>query len=224
MQLSFDPVVCGLAGLAFMLALHEYRRNTRVILKIVDAHLSYFSYSTLTFAICNKGRPLHDIQLHLQFRPPDGHGTVTFPLRLKSDKSPQHVFPSGMVATFALRSNELDQASRNRLLQLEDVAAQGAVLSFSSDGYYAKRFRIGGYRDKITIIWGRLARRVNDLFISQIQRPGKPTLTVSRKIVPFAKPLSIPVTMFVGSLKKQESDVAESTKHITVTPIQDDLP
>ncbi len=228
MQLSFDPIVCGLVLVAFFLALHEYRRNTRVILKIIDASALMSRsvdkyngkwYHKLVFTIRNQGRTLHSLSVFLEFSGPNKSGWITCPLHRRSTTHSDHTqFPPGMVGVFSFESPEIDQGQRGMLLLLSDVRAQDAVLSVYSNGYLAKSFRIGRAGDKAKLIWNRLAWRFNSAFDTHIQRPSQRPLTKLGEVLPYAHPLHVKVNSFLANLKKEAEAVGPDTTRPSNAP------
>ena len=221
MQWSFDPILFVTAVLALLFAYHEYSRNTRVRLKIVN-----FTYSErasrgpgemrvvrlLAAHVRNHGIPLHDPLLVLGFRGSDGPGWFSCPFEGSKEHGwQQGEFARGMMGEFVLTEDQFDLRGVQMSSLLVDPAAQKAKLSLYSQGFLVCSRRIGGYRDKLGRLMNRVIFPFNSMFTVNVPIPGsQETLLKTREIIhPFIV-VEDHLRLFIQEVKRHSAPNASS--------------
>lgn len=94
-----------------------------------------------------------------------------------------------MVAEFGIKLSELDRTGQTVLSLLVDPGQQDASYVVTSQGYSAKRIRIGGRRACMTIKWNRFVYRFNHLFDKQIGEHGLKQAEILPELVDLTTPV-----------------------------------
>lgn len=215
--ISFDPLACLVGLLAIWLTVYGLRRNYSVILRLVEvssgarpsAHeIKCELFFELELLIRNCGRPLHDLMVCLEFRFPRAGAWLSMPLRhFGAARDPgveqrNGEFSQGMVGRFGLKSYQMDDSSKGLLSALQNASEQGAMICVYSQGYLAKRLRIGAGFDLFKFRWNQAAWRINRMFDSYVTpRGSKQRFLKPGKLIPVLPCLYWPVSCFVSGIK-----------------------
>ena len=211
MQITFDPILFGTALLALWFGFHEYYRNTRVRLRIVDFHCSLRMRAgavgpvrMVIARVKNLGISLHAPSLALGFRGPDRRGWISCPFQRSGEHGWQGgEFARGMTVEFLLTSDKLGPGEMHMLSLLADPTAQGATLAFFSQGFLVKQRRVGGYAEKLKRMWNRSAASFNGLFDVHTRIPGSQnTILTMWKIIPGFVTIEDHLRQFLREVKK----------------------
>jgi len=208
--------VCVVAVTALWFALYELRSNNNVILRIDECHGSEVTdldenhgktFAELSIVIRNRGLCLHDLAASLSFCGEWGAGHLNFPLTRIGRKADSHdEFSRGMVATFTLKSYELDLGDIHMLQGLGSPRERDATLNIWSQGFLAKQFRIGGLRDRLAQRWNRTAYSFNHVFERRTgtNPEGMPVVKMP-EIIPYRPTVERQVVNFIVSLERLRS-------------------
>jgi len=216
MQYSFDPIVCVVAVLALWFAFYELRSNNNVVLRVKECRGSVMEsvyenreqeFAYLSVVIRNHGICLHDLAVSLSFCVERGGGRMSLGLVRAEGRTSQHdQFSKGMVAEFSLKSYELEPGDTDMFLYLKKPREQLAAFDVWSQGFIARQFRIGGFRDRIARRWNPIAYRFNRLFKKRTgtSPEGFPVVRTP-KILPVLPALDQQVMSFISSLEELKS-------------------
>jgi len=220
--LSVDPAAFTLAFLAIALSLWQLRRTYKVIVGIADAAAGGTHsdenrgqmFTTLNIHILNKGRPLHDVQVTLEFRPYGMAGSSRIPLKFyPPDNSIPAVyrkgeFGQGMIGNFGFKSYQLEANEAKLLGSIRDAAEQGLQLVIYSQGYRAAVFNVDTGMDLIKGRWREFAQRVNLTFDTRTSIKGsKARFNKPGKLLPIFPSLGFAIKMFVRGRNEGDGNI-----------------
>ena len=172
-------------------------------------------FNTFTLIIKNTGISLHDVSLSLEFMAPSGHGTVNIPVPLTQGKrAVSGEFAKGMLAEFGFKSYQLDPHSKAILLMLKDPAKQFACLSLYSQGYIAKRWRLGTWKHAAKSMWNHLAGKFNYKIHRTMARDENGSPIVKYYNLPTFSVLTAQVSTFVKCTQQELVREAKATKEM----------
>ena len=210
MQLGFDPITFCIALLALLLTYMECRRNSRVILEVLQTRCCFTQsldkndgrpFSNFMILMRNSGISLHSVHAVLSFREPNGASRINVPFQVRSSHaSAAGEFARGMIVEFGLKSYSLRPFEASLLLSLRCPRIQGATVAIYSQEFFVKRFRIGGMRDRILTSWNRLAFLINGAFATHVKL-GRPAQSIlrTREIMRLQPALDTDVMNFINS-------------------------
>ena len=210
MQLGFDPITFCIALLALLLTYMECRRNSRVILEVLETRCCFTQsrdendgrpYSDFTILMRNSGITLHGVHAVLSFREPNGASRINVPLQVRSSHaSAAGKFARGMIVEFGMKSSSLRPFEASLLLSLKCPRIQRATVAIFSQEFFVKRFRIGGMRDRVLTSWNRLAFLINGAFTTHVKfgRPAQSILR-TREIMRLQPVFDFQVMNFINS-------------------------
>ena len=225
---QIDPAACVLAVIALIFAWRVERRNTRVVLKIMECEGSSQRsvdenncqiFHLFRVLIRNNGIILHNPTVALKFNRDDGRGTLSLKLRqLTEIPNGANEFAKGMIAEFALKSYHLDKVGVDWLLSLKDVDTQKARLVVCSQEYVAAKIRLGGWSDRALRYWNRLAFRFNMKFWRKrgADESGQPML-YTPKILPIFMTTGCPLSNFINELRRDRNPTAQGSENTRKT-------
>jgi hypothetical protein len=208
---GFDPIAFLTSLFAVWFAWHESRKNNTVLLKIVDVQCTgrqainenhcqpFMEFRVL---IRNQGIALYDPQLALGYTEQSGFGSMTVPLKRRTKRTGEiSQFARGMIAEFGFKTYEMDEHDFHMLNALKDVADQKARLTLFSQGFVAKVFHAGRWRDRLAQRWNSLAFRLNSKFDRKV---GEQHLKRGHFLPADVPNIAGPLRQFIRGVQKQE--------------------
>jgi hypothetical protein len=216
-NVGFDPAALLTALIAILFTYRESRRNNSVVLRIERCQYES-TYSPkrsngeadrrLSLLIRNLGISLHDPSVTLNFRERRGYSRCNIVFSRANEPSEgRDEMSKGMIAEFALKTADRLGIQSGLLFELEDPTAQNVWISVYSQGYLAKRFRVGGLRDRLVSRWNSLAFRVNQLFIRRVRANERGEEAIKTPMVlPTFIALEPAMMLFVNSLRRSHEN------------------
>lgn len=213
MNIGVDPVAFALALLVAFLTIIEFRRNHSVILHIIDVSTIatqaidennaqlFYSFRIL---IRNLGIPLHSVAVTLQFRPPDGSGSMQLrlPPIARSHRVESGEFAKGMIGEFGFKTYQMDRITFQLLRALKNPVEQEAKIVVYSQGYRAKAFKVGVGVDLLKRRWSELGGRINPMFDSFVTPKGsRKRLLKTGNVIPTWPSIWKKLTEFLGYIE-----------------------
>lgn len=159
-----DLIALVSAFFAIGLAVYEMRRNSSVVISLVEAtHQAVGRVGVrggklvheLTIVVRNDGVALHDVRAYLEFsgeRPHFGHCSI--PLKVNNEVYGDGAFTRGMIAAFSWSELDLDGSTIRSLKLLRDCRKQRATFRLYSQRYLA-------YSHSVAATWARARAYVN---------------------------------------------------------------
>ena len=210
--LDIAAVVIAVASIT--VAIIETRRNNRTSLSLIEASKSFRKiidkndsecFQELSLILRNNGLPLHDVKAAITFQGlPPNTGTYSIGLRETAAMAATPAgreLAKGMIVTYRLRSDELDDPTKAMLRLLRSPRHQHARLSVFSQDYLAYTIRIGGWWDQGAGYWNQwihLANRCMERRIGK-NREGQDVVEQVIYIEP-RRTLEFPIRQFIKSL------------------------
>ena len=159
-----DPVtICSLiiAIAAFWVAWDSRRKTTQHVFAVVKSSYSCTTsiaqprgFHQFEMYLKNLGLPFPRMSVVLGFRDNNGKGWISCPLQaidIPTDKASAAALdvPAGLVVQFGWRSHEMNDSEVHRLMRLEDLREQHAVLSVYCAGYLVKTINLASWHERL---------------------------------------------------------------------------
>jgi hypothetical protein len=119
-----------------------------------------------------------------------------------------------MLAEFGFKTYQLDPQSKAMLLMLKDPAKQYACLSLYSQGYIAKRWRLGTWKHAAKSKWNHLAGKVNYKLSRTMARDEDGRPVVKYYNLPTFSVLTAHVSRFLQETQYELEREIKATKEI----------